>query len=109
MGGASGPGAGGGGGAIGPAFVPRLARKARLRLDRHSGKHMIVYPERGLELNDAAAAIAKKCDGTRSIATIADELAGEHEGAAREEIERDVVAFVADLRARGLLATEPLA
>ncbi len=85
------------------AFVPKLARKARLRDDRHSGKTMIVYPERGLELNEAAAAIARKCDGTRSIAAIAQELAVEHEGAAAREIESDVVAFVKDLFAKGLL------
>ena len=90
-----------------PAFVPKLAKKARLKHDRHSNKTMILYPERGLELNDAAAEIAKKCDGTRSIATIADELASEHEGerdpAVRAIIETDVLAFVSMLRDKGLL------
>ena len=93
-----------------PAFVPKLAKKARLKHDRHSSKTMILYPERGLELNDAAAEIAKKCDGTRSIATIADELASEHEGerdqAVRAVIETDVLAFVAMLRDKGLLELE---
>ncbi len=84
------------------AFVPKLAKKARLKHDRHSNKTMILYPERGLELNDAAAEIAKKCDGTRSIATIADELASEHEGV-RAVIETDVLAFVSMLRDKGLL------
>ena len=88
-----------------PAFVPTLAKKARLKHDRHSNKTMILYPERGLELNDAAAAIAEKCDGTRSIATIVDELANEHEGdrAVRAVIETDVLAFVTMLRDKGLL------
>ncbi len=85
------------------AFVPRLAKKARLKLDRHTGKTMILYPERGLELNDAATAIARKLDGVRSIAGIAEELAREHEGAPREAIEKDVVAFVTLLQAKGLL------
>jgi pyrroloquinoline quinone biosynthesis protein D len=89
---------------IDAAFVPRLAKKARLKLDRHANKYMLIYPERGLELNDAAAAIAKKCDGSRSIGAIADELAAEHEGAPREAIERDVVDFVSMLRDKGLLA-----
>lgn len=88
---------------IDAAFVPKLAKKARLKLDRHANKYMIIYPERGLELNDEAAAIAKKCDGTRSIAIIAEELAQEHEGAPREAIEKDVLAFVARLRDSGLL------
>jgi coenzyme PQQ biosynthesis protein PqqD len=88
---------------IDAAFVPRLAKKARLKHDRHADKTMILYPERGLELNDAAAAIAKKCDGSRSISVIADELAAEHEGAPRGAIEQDVIAFVTMLRDRGLL------
>lgn len=93
---------------IDSAFVPKLAKKARLRFDRHSGKTMILYPERGLELNDAAAAIAKKCDGTRSIRAIASELATEHEGVDPSAIEKDVIAFVVDLQKKGLLSTEGL-
>ncbi len=87
-------------------FVPRLAKKARLQFDRHGQKHMILYPERGLELNDAAAAIAKKLDGARSVAVIATELAAEHEGSRRELIEKDVLAFVSLLAAKGLLELE---
>jgi coenzyme PQQ biosynthesis protein PqqD len=88
---------------IDAAFVPRLAKKARLKLDRHANKYMIIYPERGLELNDEAAAIAMKCDGSRSIAVITDELSAEHEGAPRDAIEHDVIAFVSMLRDKGLL------
>jgi pyrroloquinoline quinone biosynthesis protein D len=88
---------------LGPGFVPKLASKARLRFDRHEGRTMLVYPERGLLLNDSAAEIAKMCDGTRSIAEITDALAGEHEDADRSAIEGDVVAFVSDLKKKGLL------
>ena len=87
-------------------FVPRLHKKARLRFDRHSGGHMIVYPERGLALNDTAAEIAKRCDGTRTIGQIVDELAAlacPAEPAARREVEGDVVAFVEGLAEKGLL------
>jgi coenzyme PQQ biosynthesis protein PqqD len=85
------------------AFVPKLAKKARLKHDRHADKLMIIYPERGLELNDAAAEIARKCDGSRSIAVIVDELAKQHDGTPRAVIEADVVAFVSMLRDKGLL------
>ena len=86
-------------------FVPRLAKKARLRFDRHSGEHMIVYPERGLALNESAAEIAKRCDGTRTVKAIVRELAT---GAglppsAWATVEHDVVAFVEQLAAKGLL------
>lgn len=84
------------------AFVPKLAKKARLRFDRHEGKDMLLYPERGLALNDTATAILKKIDGARSIDAIAAELA-EAYGADVETIAADVVAFVQDLADRGLL------
>jgi coenzyme PQQ biosynthesis protein PqqD len=102
------------------SFVPRLAKKARLRFDRHSGGHMIVYPERGLALNESAAEIAKRCDGTRSVERIIEELVSARararlgEDTSREaasgssandgeEIRRDVVAFVEELAKKGLL------
>jgi coenzyme PQQ biosynthesis protein PqqD len=83
-------------------FVPKLAKKARLRFDRHSGKHMIVYPERGLALNESAAEIAKRCDGTRTVGEIAVELAAEA-GAEQRVVEEDVLAFVEMLGQKGLL------
>jgi coenzyme PQQ biosynthesis protein PqqD len=83
------------------SFVPKLHRKARLRFDRHSGGHMIVYPERGLALNESAAAIAKKCDGTRTIERIVDELAAADDE--RAVVEHDVLDFVEKLAAKGLL------
>jgi coenzyme PQQ biosynthesis protein PqqD len=85
------------------SFVPAFARKARLVRDRHTGRAMILYPERGLDLNDAAAAIAEKIDGARSIAAITDALTVAHEGAPRATVECDVITFVTELRDRGLL------
>ena len=85
------------------AFAPKLARRARLKLDRHENKYMIVYPERGLVLNDAAASIATRCDGARTVATIVDELCALHPDAPRDDIVRDVRGFVVDLLDRGLL------
>jgi coenzyme PQQ biosynthesis protein PqqD len=90
---------------VDPSFVPKLAKKARLRFDRHSGGHMLVYPERGLALNESAAEIAKRCDGTRTMDQIVDELvakAGADVNAAGP-IRRDVFAFVDELAKKGLL------
>jgi coenzyme PQQ biosynthesis protein PqqD len=88
-----------------PAFVPRLAKKARLRFDRHSSKYMLVYPERGLALNDSAAMIVKRCDGTRSVRQIADEIAVEANvpEAERTGLENDVIELVGELAKKGLL------
>ena len=84
-------------------FLPKLAKKARLRFDRHSGGHMLVYPERGLALNETAAEIAKRCDGTRTLAQIIDELAEGLPAGGHEDVTRDVVAFVEELAQKGLL------
>ena len=90
--------------AVDAATVPRLAKKARVRFDRHSGGWMIVWPERGLALNESAAAITRKLDGARALGAIADELAAET-GGARDEVLADVIAFVAHLEERGLVET----
>ena len=81
---------------------PKLASKARLKWDRHENKHMLLYPERGMLLNETAAAIVKLCDGTRTITEIAVDLAsGGPTGIA--SVQADVLAFVESLRVRSLL------
>ena len=86
-----------------PSFVPKLARKARLRFDRHSGKHLLVYPERGLALNESAAEIIRRCDGTRTLAQIVEELARETSDASARDVEEHVVELVETLAEKGLL------
>jgi coenzyme PQQ biosynthesis protein PqqD len=87
------------------SFVPKLARKARLVFDRHSNSHMLVYPERGLALNESAAAIAKRCDGTRTVSQIIEEIAIEAgvPNAERASLEKDIVELVDQLAQKGLL------
>ena len=76
----------------------KLAKKARLRFDRHTSRWMIMYPERGLALNENSALIAQKLDGTRSLDQIVAELVAEH-GASPD----DIHAFIADLEKKGLI------
>lgn len=82
--------------------VPRLASKVRLRFDRHSGQHLLLYPERGMQLDPTAAEILHLCDGARSIASVAAELAARHHHAAGA-VERDVLAFLQQLSDRCLI------
>jgi hypothetical protein len=87
----------------------RLARKARLRRDPHSGKTMLLYPERGLELSPTAAEIAALCARGGTVATMLDELCARFEGDAverRERIEAELMAFLRALEDRGLLILE---
>ena len=81
---------------------PRLARKARLKLDPIDKTHVLLAPERGLVLGASAAAIAARCDGERTIEAIAAELATETR-ADPDVVRRDVASFVAEMVARGLL------
>jgi coenzyme PQQ biosynthesis protein PqqD len=86
---------------------PRLVPKARLRVDPRSGKHMILYPERGLELTESAARIAKLCAGDLTVAGIVDSLAAAHADADHQRIEDEVLAFLRALEERGLLVEGP--
>ena len=80
---------------------PRLAPKARLRVDDISGKTLLLFPERGLEMNETGAEILGLCTGERSVSEIIDALAARHgEHAALAD---DVRAFLQRLADRNLL------
>ncbi|KYF88265.1 hypothetical protein BE18_50915, partial [Sorangium cellulosum] len=80
-----------------------LASKARLVRDRASGREILLYPERGLALNPVAAAVAARLDGARTVAEIAAEIAASFASTPPDAVERDVIAFLEELAARGLL------
>lgn len=81
---------------------PALARKVRLQRDRLTGRTLLLYPERGLVLNESATQIAMLCDGSLSVDAIVDHLArGRAEQ--RELISRDVLAFLNSIAERGLV------
>jgi coenzyme PQQ biosynthesis protein PqqD len=82
---------------------PLLAAKVRLRFDRHSGSHMLVYPEKGLALNPTATEVVELCTGEHSAAEIIDKLAAAHPTAPRERVEQEVMSFLQALAERGLL------
>jgi pyrroloquinoline quinone biosynthesis protein D len=82
---------------------PQLTSKVRLRFDRHGQKHMLLFPERGLILNQSAAAIARLCTGEHTLEQIVERLQVERAGATREQIESDVQVFIAALLERALI------
>ena len=85
----------------------RLARKARVRWDTRNQKDMLLYPERGLLLNDVGSRIVSLCDGTRDFAGVVRELSAAFPGVATDVLERDAETFVEKLLARGLLEAVP--
>ena len=84
-------------------WKPRLSPKARLRWDNVEKRHMLVFPEAALLLNETAAEILKLCDGERTIEQIVDTLAQQFVGADRTMIADEVTDLLTRLRTRGLL------
>lgn len=87
---------------ISGSMRPRIAPKARLRVDRVRGETLLLAPERGLRLRGAAEEVLRLCDGARTVGAIVDALAARH-GAERAIVERDVIALLDALAARGLV------
>ena len=83
---------------------PSLARGVRLRLDRISGRSLLLRPEQGFELGGSAVEIVRLCDGQRSVAEIVDTLAARATGTPRTEIAADVHRLLSDLHQRGVVA-----
>ena len=89
---------------ITPTSRISLARQARLKRDPRSGKQMLLYPEKGLELNETAARVAALCAEERAVADILERMVAAADGAtARARIEDEVLAFLCALEDRGLL------
>ena len=82
---------------------PRLASRARLKFDPIAQKEMLLFPEAALALNETGAAIVRLCDGARSINEIVDHLSKKYDNADRDTLIREVMDFLATIRARGLL------
>ena len=81
---------------------PVLPRHARLKFDETRQLWVILAPERVLAPDEIAVEVLKLCDGVRSVADIADELAAKY-AAPRDTIATDVVAMLQDLADKGFL------
>jgi coenzyme PQQ biosynthesis protein PqqD len=86
--------------------VPHLAAKARLRFDRQANGYMLLYPERGLALEQTAADILLLCTGENTVGAIVDQLARKY-AASPAEVEPDVIEFLGEMVGRALVRVEP--
>ena len=82
---------------------PKLASTVRLRHDPQSGKHMLLYPEKGLVLNGTGTEIARLCSGEHTVAEMVSTLRAQFGASAPASGEDEVLAFLAQLQQRGLL------
>jgi pyrroloquinoline quinone biosynthesis protein D len=86
---------------FGEGVVPRVAPKARLHWDEVRERHVLLYPEGLVTLNETAAAILQLCDGERRVAQIVATLRLRYQA---EGIERDVTVLLQGLAAKGLVS-----
>ena len=86
---------------------PRLAGKARLRYDRQSQRYLLLYPERGLELNGTAVDVVRCAPASTRWPASSSELTEKYTDKPREVVEREVLSFLAALADRGLVQGEP--
>ena len=57
---------------------PRLVGKARLKWDAVREKHLLLFPEGVLVLNQTAHDVLALCDGQRAVAEIVNALAAQY-------------------------------
>jgi coenzyme PQQ biosynthesis protein PqqD len=88
---------------IDDADRPRLAPKAMLRLDKKTGQHVLLYPEKGLVLNATGTRILQLCTGERTVSEIVATLEAEYTAGPVSELRQQVHGFLTSLAERSLL------
>jgi pyrroloquinoline quinone biosynthesis protein D len=83
--------------------TPALARGRRLYHDETRDRWVIQAPERVFSPDPIAVEVLKLCDGSRSVAELADALALRYD-APKERILADVVAMLQDLADKGVVS-----
>ena len=79
--------------------VPVLWRLARMDFDPVRQRHVLLYPEGTVLLNETGAAILELCDGRRSVAEIAAVLQERY----GSDVTADVIAYLSGLAERELI------
>ena len=81
---------------------PRLAPGVRLHFDAKREAWVLLGPERVIEMEGPASEILRRCDGTRTVAQIVDELAALYT-ADRAEIADDVRDMLTELTTKRMV------
>jgi pyrroloquinoline quinone biosynthesis protein D len=81
---------------------PTLPRHIKMRHDTARERWLILAPERVFTPDPVAVAVLQLCDGSRSVSTIADELAQTY-SAPKERILADIVPMLQELADKGVV------
>src|SRR5215218_616072 len=84
---------------LGPESVPRLWRLARLDYDPVRQRHILLYPEGAVLLNDTGAAILELCNGTRTVSQIVTILTERYEA----DVSADITEYLDRMADRELV------
>jgi pyrroloquinoline quinone biosynthesis protein D len=79
---------------------PQLPVGVRLHWDRVRERHVLLYPEGALALNQSAVDVLDLCDGERTVDEIAATLSEKYSGADVSDDVRELLAAIAE---RGLV------
>jgi pyrroloquinoline quinone biosynthesis protein D len=80
-------------------FVPRIWRLARMEYDTVRQRHVLLYPEGAVLLNETGAAILKLCDGSHSVGEIVTILSERYE----TDVSADVTEYLTQMTDRELV------
>lgn len=83
------------------ATVYRLRPGWRLQWEEAQGRHVLLYPEGMVQLNDSAAAILNQLDGKHDVAAVVTQLQAQFPQAPGAAIEQDVQEFLLDATQQG--------
>jgi len=84
---------------LGPDFVPRLWRLARLDYDPVRQRRILLYPEGAVLLNETGAAVLELVDGKRTVTEIAQVLGERYQ----TDVTADVTEYLSGLAERELI------
>jgi pyrroloquinoline quinone biosynthesis protein D len=76
---------------LNPEQVITFSTQHRLQWEEAQQKHVILYPEGMVELNQSSAEILKLCDGTRTLAQLVADLEAKF---ATTGLTNDITAFL---------------
>jgi pyrroloquinoline quinone biosynthesis protein D len=79
--------------------VPKLWRLARLDYDPVRQRHVLLYPEGAVLLNDTGAAILELCNGTRTVGEIVTTLTERYNA----DVAADVTEYLTQMADRELV------
>ena len=82
-----------------PDSMPKLWRLARLEYDQVRQRHVLLYPEGAVLLNDTGHAILELCNGTRTVEQIVTILSERY----RADVSADVIEYLDGMAERELV------